>query len=156
VGRGKSDRTFNYLTGDVANHREGVGAFDSIWYENLYPGRKSRIEGPAHRHQIQLPRRARRRLRAIRVKYDGVDGLSLRPDGALDIHIAEGWDALADGAPQIYQEINGEKKTVAGKFSLLDGHTYGIEVTGAYDATLPLVIDPDVAWGTYLGQHRLG
>ena len=151
AGRGKSDRTFNYLMGDVTNHREGVSSFNSVWYEGLYPGVSLELTGSRTGIKYNFHVAPGADWRAIRVKYDGVEGLSLRPDGALEIRIAEGWDALADAAPYIYQEVNGEKVTVAGRFVLFHGHTYGFEVTGACDSSLPLIIDPAVAWGTYLG-----
>ena len=31
TGRGTSDRSFNYLRGDVATHREGVPSFETVW-----------------------------------------------------------------------------------------------------------------------------
>jgi hypothetical protein len=40
---------------------------------------------------------------------------------------------------------------VAGKFTLLDSQTYTFTVTGDYDHERELVIDPDLAWATYLG-----
>jgi predicted enzyme related to lactoylglutathione lyase len=42
---------------------------------------------------------------------------------------------------------------VAGRFVLLDGRSYGFELTGPYDPALPLVIDPELAWSTYLGGN---
>jgi hypothetical protein len=169
AGRGKSDRTFNYLMGDVTNHREGVSSFNSVWYEGLYPGVSLELTGSRTGIKYNFHVAPGADWRAIRVKYDGVEGLSLRPDGALEIRIAEGWDALADAAPYIYQEVNGEKVTVAGRFVLFHGHTYGFEVTGACDSSLPLIIDPGhrggfererLCDGGYrvhrLGERRLG
>ena len=150
-GQGKSERTFNYLMGDVANHREGVPSFDSVWYEGLYPGIALELTGRRTGIKYNFHLDPGADWRAIRVKYDGVEGLSLRPDGALEIRIVKSWEPLADGAPYIYQMVNGEKVTIPGKFTLIDDHTYGFEVTGAYDATLPLVIDPGIIWSTYLG-----
>ena len=63
----------------------------------------------------------------------------------------EAWPALVDAAPEIYQEVNGQRVPVAGRFVLLDDHTHGFEITGPYDRTQPLVIDPELEWSTYLG-----
>jgi len=151
TGRGQSDRTFNYLLGNATDHRKAVPSFNSVWYDDLYPGIALELTGKRTGIKYNFHVAPGADWRAIRVRYDGVEGLSLRPDGTLEIRVAEDWNTLTDSTPYIYQEVNGEKLTVAGRFSVLDGHTYGFEITGAYDPTLPIVIDPDIAWGAYLG-----
>ena len=151
VGRGQSDRKFNYLIGDAANHREGVGSFNAVWYENLYPGISLEMTGRRSGVKYNFHVAPGADWRVIRLRYEGIDGLTLKENGALEINIAEGWPPLSDGTPYIYQEVNGEKRTVAGQFTLLDSHIYGFDVTDNYDPTLPLVIDPEVEWSTYLG-----
>jgi len=151
TGRGKSQRTFNYLMGDVSTHRENVPSYESIWYEDLYPGIDLELTGQRTGIKYNFHVAPGADPRKIRLRYEGIQGLSLRQDGALEIHLADNWDSLTDTAPYIYQEINGQKKTIAGRFVLLDVHTYGFELTGTYDSILPIVIDPQVAWGTYIG-----
>ena len=53
-----------------------------------------------------------------------------------------------DSTPYIYQEIEGRQVQVAGRFVLLDAHSYSLDITAAYDPQQPLVIDPDLAWST--------
>ncbi len=151
VGRGQSDSTFNYTVGAPEKHREGVPAFNAVWYDNVYPGVHLEMTGRRSGVKYNFHVTPGADWRAIRLRYENIQGLSLRADGALEIRVRDGWEALTDGAPYIYQEIGGAKKSVDGRFVLIDGHTYGFEITGAYDATLPLVIDPAVEWGTYLG-----
>ena len=50
-----------------------------------------------------------------------------------------------------YQEVNGKRAIVASCFRLLDSQTLTFGLTGPYDPSLPLIIDPDLAWSTYLG-----
>ena len=52
--------------------------------------------------------------------------------------------------PLIYQEIGGERKTVAGEYVLAASGEVGFEVA-AYDATRPLVIDPVIEYTATLG-----
>ena len=40
---------------------------------------------------------------------------------------------------------------VAGQFVLLDSGAYSFDVTGTVDLEHERVIDPDLAWSTYLG-----
>jgi len=53
-------------------------------------------------------------------------------------------------APIIYQEIDGARRTISGRY-VLEGKTQvGFQVA-AYDRTKPLVIDPVLVYSTYLG-----
>jgi hypothetical protein len=85
----------------------------------------------------------------IRIHYDGIKGLSIDAQGVLHVQTALG--DLTDAAPMIYQQIGGRQVPVAGQFKLLDADTYTFVITGPYDPTRELVIDPDLAWSTYLG-----
>ncbi len=85
----------------------------------------------------------------IRIHYDGIEGLSVDAQGVLHVQTALG--ELTDDAPFIYQQIGGRQVAVAGQFKLLDADAYTFTVTGSYDPARELVIDPDLAWSTYLG-----
>ena len=52
--------------------------------------------------------------------------------------------------PENYQMVNGEKQLVAGGFVQRSSNEVGISV-GAYDQRLPLIVDPVLAYSTYLG-----
>ena len=51
----------------------------------------------------------------------------------------------------IYQVIDGQQVEIAGRFVVLDPWTCSFEVTGDYDPNRELVVDPNLAWSTYLG-----
>ena len=51
--------------------------------------------------------------------------------------------------PVVYQQIDGVRHEVSGRFVLKDGGQVGFEVD-AYDASQPLVIDPAIDYSTYL------
>src|SRR5258707_13266207 len=46
--------------------------------------------------------------------------------------------------------VNGDRQTVTGSYVVDDDHSVGFQV-GSCDPTLPLVIDPVLVYGTYLG-----
>ncbi len=81
----------------------------------------------------------------------GMSGVSLAGDGSLLVDLGGDWGILTDDTPYIYQVIGGQEVEVAGRFVLLDAWTYSFEIIGPYDTSAPLVIDPDLAWSTYLG-----
>jgi Beta-propeller repeat len=57
---------------------------------------------------------------------------------------------LLQHKPVIYQQVGNARRVVEGRYVIRDGHQVGIEV-GAYDTTKPLVIDPVLAFSSYLG-----
>jgi len=61
------------------------------------------------------------------------------------------WGELVDEAPFIYQVVDGRQVEVSGAFTLIDADTYTFEVSGPYDPSAELIIDPELAWSTYLG-----
>lgn len=152
AGHGRSDRKFNYHLGDEATrYRNGVPSFNAVRYHNLYPGITLELGGTRAglKYAFHVAPGANPAL--IRIRYEGIESLAPASDGALEIRIAPGWPVLTDGAPFLYQDGNGKRQEVPGRFVLFDDHSCGFEVTGAYDPALPLIIDPEVAWGTYLG-----
>src|SRR5205807_7756010 len=54
--------------------------------------------------------------------------------------------------PLIYQDVNGSRQEIAGKYMLEDGRRVGFQV-GSYDHSRPLVIDPVLSYSTYLGGN---
>ena len=52
--------------------------------------------------------------------------------------------------PEIYQEVDGQHRSVQGKYVLRAGHELGFAVA-AYDTARPLIIDPILVYSTYLG-----
>ena len=146
-GRGLSERTYNYNVGPVEQHRSGVRSFESVWYSSVWPGVDLEVTGRRTGVKYTFHVAPGADWRSVTLRYDGIQGLSLRADGGLEIRVKEGWEPLVDAAPLVYQEVDGEKRPVAGAFRLVDDHAYGFDVTGAYDPARPLVIDPDIAWG---------
>jgi hypothetical protein len=53
----------------------------------------------------------------------------------------------------VYQQIDGKRRVVNGKFVLRRGHKVGFRIA-AYDVTKPLVIDPVLVYASYLGGSR--
>src|SRR5439155_7301781 len=55
-----------------------------------------------------------------------------------------------ESAPTIYQDVDGKRVVLAGRFKLLGPTTYTFEV-GPYEPRYALVIDPTLVYATYLG-----
>ena len=141
---------FNYFIGDDENQwRSNVTSFSEIIYENLYKGIDlivSGSDGGVLKYEFHCAPGADHTQ--IRIRYDGIDSLCI--DDAGDLLIETAFGTLRDGAPVVWQEANDDVHVPA-FFETLDENTYTITLTGATDPSLPLIIDPEVDWMTYLG-----
>jgi hypothetical protein len=139
----------NYLLGkDSSKWRTGVATYAKVRYEQVYPG----IDLLYYGNQRQLeydfvvapgadPARIRLKLAEARKMY--VNG-----HGQLVVQTAGGdvrWNK-----PEIYQEVDGQHRSVQGKYVLRAGHELGFAVAD-YDTARPLIIDPTLVYSTYLG-----
>ncbi|RPH54050.1 hypothetical protein EHM82_07450, partial [bacterium] len=158
----------------------GARPAESLTPETPLPGRSHYLSATAPSESLtDVPRYARVRARGIypgidlvyygqgkRLEYDfvvapGADpkrirlelegAESLRLDDAGNLRLGLHGGELVQPAPVLYQEVDGERRTVPGRF-LLAGNTVGFEV-GAYDPSLPLVIDPVLVWASLLGGN---
>src|SRR3989338_1025263 len=93
----------------------------------------------------------------VKLSYEGIEGLKVTDDGDLLISLKEG--KLIQKKPIVYQEINGKRIEVDGRFKILNQSqdpslqspvAYGFQVS-SYNKNHPLIIDPVLAYSTYLG-----
>lgn len=75
---------------------------------------------------------------------------SLRLDARGDLHIHTGAGEIRQHRPLVYQETAEGRREVAARYRLTGRTQVGFQL-GSYDASLPLVIDPVLNYGTYLG-----
>ena len=151
VGMQPSETVFNYFIGDEADWREGVASYEVVAYMGVYAGVDLHAWGKRDSLKYEFHVAPGADWSAIQVRYDGIKGLSINEAGQLVVDLGPDWGQVIDEAPFIYQEIDGQQVKVAGRFVLLDEWTYSFEITGECDSSRPLIIDPDLAWSTYLG-----
>ena len=84
----------------------------------------------------------------IRLKFTGAQKLQLSLEGDLEIEANEG--NISFRKPLLYQVVNGQRQPVEGSFEIASKDSVVFRV-GAYDAERELVIDPTLAYSTYLG-----
>ncbi len=138
----------NYYRGsDAADWRTGLPTFEGIQYRNLYPGIDMMYTGQQERLKREFHVAPGADPSLIQMQLDGVESLRLRDDGALVAQTVLG--ELVESAPVLFQTINGQRIPVSGAFRLEAG-TVGFEV-GAYDPAIPLIIDPEITFASYLG-----
>ena len=135
-----------FLGNDTSQWISDIPTFGAIRYKELYPGVDLVFKGTEGylKHELALEPGAN--LSRIVLTYSGQDNLSLAEDGSLLIETSAG--NLTDSVPICYQEINGSREIVEGRYRLFGDNGVGFEI-GDYDRRYPLVIDPALA--TYLG-----
>jgi hypothetical protein len=84
----------------------------------------------------------------IRFRYAGAGVPAIQPDGTLSIAVHE--QRLSEDPPYIYQQRNGAKLAVEGRYALRADGAVGFAL-GDYDRTLPLIIDPLLSYSTTVG-----
>ena len=141
----------NYFVGnDPARWRANVPTYERLTYEGLYPYIDLRYEGTGARLKgtyVVAPGGA---PADIHWYYEGADTVQLDAAGNLQIRLAGSGYRVTEEAPVAWQEQNGRRTPVTIRYALDDEGGVGFEL-GSYNPLLPLVIDPTLAYATYLG-----
>ncbi len=138
----------NYLAGnDPANWHTGLSTYGEVVYKGLWPGIDMAFRGRAGTLTYEFLVQPGARVKDIRLAYVGAKKLSLDPAGTMLISTPLG--TLRDAGPMSYQRIAGRRVSVDSRYALTSTR-YGFTL-GIYDSRFPLVIDPGLAYSTYLG-----
>ncbi|HEV2755762.1 MAG TPA: SBBP repeat-containing protein [Actinomycetota bacterium] len=145
--RGEAARPgrLSYLLGPDPVRRARI--FDSVRYPGLYPGIDalfhSRDGAPEYDFQVRPGADPQK----IRLVFDRRTALSVARDGSLVAR--SGGLLLSQARPVAYQVRDGRRARVTAWYET-EGAAATIGV-GTYDPSLPLVIDPVIAFSTFLG-----
>jgi hypothetical protein len=143
----------NYLIGDdPAKWEQGVPTHGELLYGGLWPGIDMAVRGEGGKLKYEFHLKAGSSVDDVRLAYRGAEGLKVGPGGELLVKTPLG--VLEDAAPVSYQPIRGERVEVKSGYRLRGDGTYGFWV-GSYDPRYPLVIDPGLAYSTFLGGAQL-
>jgi uncharacterized protein (TIGR03437 family) len=140
----------NYLRGnDPKKWLTDIPTFGRVTYPQIYPGIDLVYHGSGGYVENDFIVSPGADPSRIRITFDGAETVLLESDGT--VTIAAGKHRLSWKKPSLYQETaTGRKKLVEGRFRQDGNQSIGFEV-GIYDLSLPLVIDPVIAYATYLG-----
>ncbi len=139
----------NYFLGDdPAGWRTKVPTFAAIEYLDVYSGIDLRYYGNDRQLEYDFIVHPGADPTAIGLGFDGASKVAITDGGDLEIGLNPG-HSVTFSAPITYQQIAGEQVPVESKY-VLDGDRVSISL-GDYDDTLPLIIDPTLQYGSYLG-----
>lgn len=157
VGEDRLPGTANYFIGnDAANWHTAIPTYSRVRYAAVYPGIDLLYYGNQRQLEFDLvvapgadPERIKLRFtgfRKLRITNDG-DIIATTSDGQMTIHKPLAYQA------EHAQQLRGQSDTrrmISGRFVLLGKRTVGFVVSG-YDKRQALIIDPTLAYSTYLG-----
>jgi hypothetical protein len=148
-GREKLPGKSHYFIGnDPKKWRTNVPQYARVEYEDVYPGVSLTYYGNQSQLEYDFVVSPGADPRRIRLGIEGADGIQVNAEGNLVLSL-NGGEAVQK-APLVYQEVDGARKAVEGRFVLRGRREVGFEV-GAYEAHRPLVLDPVLMYSTYLG-----
>jgi hypothetical protein len=151
VGLDEQAGRSNYLIGnDPSQWHTDVPNFGRVAYCDVYPGINLLYYGNQRQLEYDFVVAPGADPRAIALRFDGAERLTLDGQGNLVVHTTGG--ETIQHAPVLYQEIQGSRTPVSGAYVLQGQDQVDFQV-GTYDPTKPLVIDPvfSLVYSTYLG-----
>jgi RHS repeat-associated protein len=143
----------NYFIGsDSGQWLSNMPQYGQITYQNIYSGidlilHSASGEGRTLEYDFLVHTGAS--AASIQINPQGLQGVSM--DGQGNILLATSGGNVVMAEPLLYQTIYGQRRDVSGKYVLEPNGMIGLQVTGSYDASLPLVLDPTVQFSSYLG-----
>lgn len=152
VGQGKSPlpgRIQYFIGNNPSRWHKDVPTYSSVEYRNIYPGTDLVYHGDQGRMEFDFVLAPKADPTGIRMAFYGTEKMYLNEDG--DLVFESGWNGLEFKKPNAYQNIGGIRKVVDAAFVVGDHHAVGFKL-GAYDHSMPLVIDPVVNYSTYVGS----
>lgn len=143
----------NYFKGNnVRKWETGIPAYQSVIYKEIYKDIDMKFYGNNRQLEYDIIVKPGADPSQVKLAYEGIKGLKITADGDLEIKLKE--SSIMQSKPVIYQEIDGKRVSVDGKFKILNQrskYAYGFEIA-SYDKKHPLIIDPIVLlYSTYLG-----
>ncbi|BCM88437.1 hypothetical protein IAD21_00268 [Abditibacteriota bacterium] len=136
-----------FLSKDQSKWRRNVSTFGQVRYHSVYPGVDLVYYGNAGHLEYDFLLAPNANPNLIRLSFSGADTITLDARG--DLLLRVDGKTLTQHAPVIYQLEGGVKKLVAGRYLLLSKNEVGFQV-GAYNTKKALVIDPVLAYSTYI------
>jgi len=149
AGDDKLPGTANYFIGnDPAKWRQNVPTYGKVRYSGVYPGVDLVYYGNQRQLEYDFVVAPNAEAKSIKLHFAGADKLELDSNGDLKVIAKNG--QVSFRKPVAYQEESGRRQPVEGRFTLLARNTVSFTL-GSYDRSQSVVIDPTLAYSTYLG-----
>ncbi len=143
---------YNFYQGnDESKWTDHCGIFSKCEYQDLYDGIDLILYSGNNSVKYDFIVRAGADAESIRIDIEGAD---VKLEGGKDVAelvVKTSVNEVREKAPYAYQVINGSMKEVECRYKL-DHQVVRFEL-GDYDPDYDLVIDPEIAFSTYIGSE---
>src|SRR5262249_24080285 len=141
--------TSNYFVGnDPDKWRTNVANFAKVKYEAVYPGVDLVWYGDQRQLEHDFIVAPGADPKRIKLSFAGADAMTIDGEGAVMLRFGD--DAARLLKPVAWQEENGERREVACRYEINRSRQVEFRL-GDYDRNRTLVIDPVLAYSTYIG-----
>jgi hypothetical protein len=147
-GKDELSSKSNYFIGnDPKKWCTNIRQYARVRYTNLYPGVDLVYYGNQRELEYDFMLQPGAHPDAIRLRIEGAS--KLRFDSG-DLVLSSLGGEVRLRRPFAYQEMNGTKKEIRSQYVMSGRNEVGFRI-GSYDRGRPLIIDPVLAYSTYLG-----
>lgn len=148
VGTDELPGKVNYILGDDPKKwRTNLPTFAQVLYKDVYPGIDLVFHGNQGKLEFDFIIGPGADPNLIQIKDLGLNSLKLKPTGDLVAQVRGG--ELVLKKPVTYQKSGSEKQLLASNFIVKKNGRIAFNVA-SYDRSLPLVIDPQLVYSTFL------
>jgi hypothetical protein len=136
-----------YIGNDPKKWHKNIPTYAQVKYKDMYPGVDLVFYGNQRKLEYDFIVAPGADPNVIRMNLTGARKMRLDAHGNVVLTVQGGDVQLQK--PLVYQSINGQRREIAGKYSLR-----GAQVSFAvasYDRREPLIVDPILNYSTYLG-----
>jgi hypothetical protein len=141
-------KTSYFIGNDPQKWRTDIPSYEAVRYQGLYPGIDMMFYGREQRLEYDFIIAPGADPKAIALSIAGARKLRINSRG--DVVMTLGGGEVALRQPSIYQDVNGERREIAGKYVLSSDRQIRFSVA-EYDQSRPLTIDPVLNYSTYIG-----
>ncbi len=140
----------NYFIGnDSTKWQVNIPTFSRVQYKNVYSGIDLTYYGNQRQLEYDFIVAPNADYKQIELNFKGAKKVEIeRASG--DLLLRTRFGVMREHQPKVYQEIDGARQEIAGRYVMRGHGRIGFEV-GEYDTALPLVIDPTIVYSTFIG-----
>ncbi len=143
----KSPEYYNFFVGDASKWRSNVYAYKKITLTQIYPGIDLEILTQEDGIKINFIAQPGADISKIKLRYEGANKVFLKENG---LHIETSLGEIVEENPVSFQTVNEVQEVIATQY-ILSGNLVQFKPS-KYNPSYPIVIDPAVIFGTYMGS----
>jgi hypothetical protein len=143
----------NYLIGsDPRKWKTNVPNYAKVKYSSVYPGVDLVFYGNQNLLEYDFIVSPGTNPSVIALAFDGINGMRVDEKGDLILRMDAG--EIRQSRPVVYQQIDGARRMIPASYLIKGEKQIAFQISN-YDRSKPLVIDPTLAFSTYLGGNGM-